>query len=115
MTKIIHICKVNLIMAEVDFDFNGKLDILEFVTFMSRVLFVNFDNMAELETAFKVFDTNGDGILSKEELRFAFWTFGVVEDDDDVEELMEMFDADNDGFLSYNEFVTMFSQFLLLY
>lgn len=102
-------------MAEVDFDFNGKLDILEFVCFMSKVLFINFDSMRELEAAFKVFDTNGDGFISKEELRFAFRTFGEADNDEDVEELMDVFDVDKNGSLSYDEFVRMFSQFLLLY
>ena len=101
-------------MAEVDFDFNGKLDIFEFVCYMSKVLLVNFDSMAELETAFKVFDTNGDGFISKDELRFAFRTFGENSCDEDVEELMEVFDVDKNGVLSYDEFVRMFS-FLLLY
>ena len=59
-------------MAEVDIDHNGKLDIVEFIVFMSKVLNVHFDNMEELKIAFRVFDANGDGKISKDELRFTF-------------------------------------------
>ena len=102
-------------MAEVDIDHNGKLDILEFIVFMSKVLNVHFDNMEELKIAFKVFDANGDGKISRDELRHTFRNIcGEQLEDDDIDKIISVYDDSKTGFLSYNEFVRMFSQYLLL-
>ena len=102
-------------MAEVDIDHNGKLDILEFIVFMSKVLNVHFDNMEELKIAFKVFDANGDGKISRDELRYTFRNIcGEQLEDDDIDKIISVYDDNKTGFLSYNEFVRMFSQYLLL-
>ncbi|EDO29449.1 predicted protein, partial [Nematostella vectensis] len=53
----------------------------------------------------RVFDRNGDGYISAEELRVAVTTLGDALTQDEAEELIGMLDQDGDGKLGYEEFV----------
>jgi calcium-dependent protein kinase len=60
---------------------------------------------------FKKFDTNGDGIISKEELtRVLKAIAGNTFDDSSVERLMEASDLNKDGKIQYEEFVAWVTQ-----
>lgn len=54
----------------------------------------------------RVFDRDGNGYISVEELRYVVTTFGEVLTNEEAEELIAMFDKNNDGQLEYEEFVT---------
>ncbi|KAH9729639.1 calmodulin [Citrus sinensis] len=58
--------EVQEMISEVDFDGNGSIDFLEFLTIMGRKMKENVSE--ELKEAFKVFDRDQDGFISAAEV-----------------------------------------------
>jgi len=63
--------------------------------------------MEEMRIAFRFFDKNGDGQISKEELRSCILRYGERFVDEDLEEMMKNADLDRNGFIDFSEFVEM--------
>merc|ERR1711982_315259 len=59
------------------------------------------DAVGEVCEAFGVFDKDGDGFISKEELKIVMENLGETLTDEELQEMMNEADADNDGKLSY--------------
>jgi calcium-dependent protein kinase len=59
-----------------------------------------------LASVFKAFDKNGDGMLSKEEIKDGYEKiFGQSINQEQIEEMFSRVDIDNSGFIDYSEFV----------
>lgn len=54
----------------------------------------------------RVFDRDGNGYISVDELRYVVTTFGEILTKEEAEELIAMFDTNRDGKLEYEEFVS---------
>ena len=66
---------------------------------------VKKDERLELEKQFKDWDTNGDGVLSKEEIINGYRkTYGKV-DENEIENMIKSIDLDGNGVIDYNEFL----------
>jgi len=100
--------QVNEMVAEADIDHNGTLELAEFIILMHNKV-GRSDQTEEMKMAFRVFDTNGDGTISKEEFKRCMVNFGEKFTDEDVDEMVASADIDNDGLIDYNEFVHMMS------
>ena len=98
--------ELNEMIAEVDIDGNGNIDFEEFVTLMNRRS-KETDTEEEVINAFKVFDKDGQGLISSTELRHIMTTLGDKLADDEVDEMIREADVDGDGFINYEEFVRM--------
>jgi len=61
----------------------------------------------ELLEAFKVFDKDGNGVLSPEELRKIISNLGEKLSDDEVDAIIREADTDGDGCINCDEFVKM--------
>ena len=61
-----------------------------------------------LVDAFRVFDKNGDGVISAAELRHALHSMEMGWSDDDISAIILVADKDRNGVLSYKEFVKQF-------
>jgi calmodulin len=98
--------EIKQIIQEVDIDGNGIIDFEEFVVMMNRR---NRESDAEEEVinAFRVFDTDSDGIISSSELRHVMTTLGDKLTDEEVDEMIREADIDNNGLIYYEEFVRM--------
>lgn len=57
--------------------------------------------------AFRLFDRNGDGKISKDELKYVLNDDGVQEAAKDMAELMKEIDQNGDGEIDFNEFMAM--------
>jgi len=65
------------------------------------------DTEEELIEAFKVFDRDGNGLISAAELRHVMTNLGEKLTDEEVDEMIREADIDGDGHINYEEFVRM--------
>ena len=63
------------------------------------------EQVAELKQAFAAMDTNGDGQVTKEELKSLLSQLGESVDDAVIDEMIKIADVNGDGKVDFNEFV----------
>ncbi|XP_060063077.1 uncharacterized protein LOC132543579 [Ylistrum balloti] len=97
-------------MLEVDEDGNGEIDFPEFLSMMSRRM-KDRGSKEDLQEAFRVFDLDGDGFITADELRHAMTSMGEKLTDEEVEEMIIDADADGDGRINYIECKAAFEMF----
>eukprot|EP00922_Rhytidocystis_sp_ex-Travisia-forbesii_P018961 GHVS01028159.1.p1 GENE.GHVS01028159.1~~GHVS01028159.1.p1 ORF type:complete len:518 (+),score=63.20 GHVS01028159.1:69-1622(+) len=101
--------EVDRVLASVDFDKNGFIDYSEFVTVcMDRRTLLS---QQRLETAFRLFDNDNSGKISKEELGKVFG-FNAI-DDRVWEQVLEETDTNKDGEVDLEEFSAMMHRICL--
>lgn len=66
-----------------------------------------FNPMADMMEAFKVFDKNGDGVISVSELRHVMNNLGERLTDRELQQMFRNADQDGDGEINFNEFLKM--------
>jgi len=89
-----------------DINGSGTVTFYEFLVAIARLASDEGDHETEEEyrQAFKVFDKDGDGLISAEELKHGMAKLGDKLTDKEVKELIREADMDNDGHLNYEEF-----------
>ena len=93
-------------IEDVDKDKSGTIDFQEFLGLMAWKM-KESGIEEELIEAFKVFDRDGNGLISAHELRFVMSTSGEQLTEEDIEEMIREADENGDGFIDYQEFVRM--------
>lgn len=98
--------EVEDMIKEADKDGNGTIDFAEFIEMMPTQ---ERDDNAEEEMleAFRVFDTDGNGSITADELRQIFVNLGEKLTEDEIADMIDEADTDGDGEINYQEFVTM--------
>ena len=91
---------------QADEDGNGTIDFAEFIKMMPSQ---ERDDNAEEEMleAFRVFDTDGNGSITADELRQIFNNLGEKLTEEEIADMIEEADTDGDGEINYQEFVAM--------
>ena len=93
-------------IKEVDLNSDGKIELDEFITLMSR-------NSPDTQTedkvinAFRVFDKEGNGLIATAELKHIMMTIGDKMTEAEADEMIHEADIDDDGVINYEEFVRM--------
>ncbi|CAB1101990.1 unnamed protein product [Ectocarpus sp. CCAP 1310/34] len=90
------------IMAKVDTDGNGGISFEEFVAMM-QLGEVETDFKKEINEAFKFFDKDGDGEVTRAELAEIMRGLGDTLTDDEIDLLVKVADKDGDGVISIDE------------
>ena len=91
---------------EVDLDGNGEIDFEEFVTLMNRRS-KETDTEEVILNAFRVFDIEGNGLLSITDMRHIMINMTDSGLEDDLDDILINADTDGDGFIKYEEFIRM--------
>lgn len=61
----------------------------------------------EMLEAFKVFDSDGNGMISADELKQIMFNLGEKLTQEEVDDMVKEADIDGDGEINYEEFVNM--------
>ncbi|XP_060692262.1 troponin C, skeletal muscle-like isoform X1 [Hemiscyllium ocellatum] len=101
--------ELDAIIEEVDEDGSGTIDFEEFLVMMVRQMKEEAKGKSEEELAefFRVFDTNFDGFIDRDELLAIIRCGDEHVTDEEVDELMREGDRNNDGKLDFDEWVKM--------
>jgi Ca2+-binding EF-hand superfamily protein len=88
-------------IRNVDTNANGAIDFNEFIEMMIKRDSRIEDDVAH---AFKVFDRDGDGLISEEELRLTMNNLGEPLTEEEVKSMIAEADLDGDGKINFQEF-----------
>ncbi|XP_033736460.1 calmodulin-like [Pecten maximus] len=91
----------------IDADGNGKIDFPEFLTMMINRNQNSSTYEDEMRQAFAVFDKDGNGFITGDELCQVMTSLGETLSDDEVNEMIGEADRNGDGKIDYKEFVKM--------
>ena len=81
---------------EVDVDGNGFIEFDEYLSLMARKM-KDTDADEELIEVFKIFDMDGNGLISADELRLVMQNLGDNMTEEEVNEMITLADMDGDS------------------
>lgn len=88
---------------------SGTIDLPEFLNMMAiKMAEANVEE--EILEAFKIFDKDGDGLITARELKHVMANLGEVLSEDEVDAMIKEADIDGDGSINYAEFFVMVSK-----
>ncbi len=102
--------ELHLMMKSVDTDQNGSVDFDEFICMMRAHLHDEEHAPTpedELKEVFNVFDKDGNGFISFEELKLAMINLGERLTTEELKAMMSAADTDGDGQINFEEFTAM--------
>ncbi|GKC59852.1 calmodulin-like protein 3 [Tanacetum coccineum] len=83
------------------------------LTFLTvKLIHVMQMDPAELRRVFQMFDRNGDGKITKQELAKSLENLGIYIPDDDLAQMIEKIDVNKDGFVDMEEFGELYQTIL---
>lgn len=107
--------QINQMVNAVDDNGDGVIDIDEFIAIMKsrkskgkKVKQKTYKD--ELKAAFKVFDIDGNGLISSSELSGIMTNLGENLSEDDIDFMIGLIDDNHDGEIDFNEFEKLMMQ-----
>lgn len=98
---------IRRMIDEVDADRTGDVCFAEFAVMIAMHMTPADKQADDLRKAFRIFDKDGDGFLTVEELRYAMINLGEPLTDLEIEEMILEADEDGDGMINYEEYIKM--------
>ncbi len=98
--------ELEIMINEVDEDGSGTIDFKEFLEMMAKKL-NDIDIEAELSDSFRVFDIDGNGMISVTELRYLLTSHGPKISHEEVDNIIRVADLDGDGHINFDEFIRL--------
>merc|ERR1711936_687792 len=95
-------------IENVDKNRNGTVDFEEFLEMMVNINESLADHYSVVAKAFQVFDMNGDGLITAEEIRETMRLLGESVSEDDIREMVVAADSNGDGLIDFSEFSNLF-------
>jgi len=107
--------EIKKMMNEVDEDQSGKIEFPEFCQLISnRFKDADIGNVASEEEVirevFQFFDRDGNGTISRAELRHIMTCMGERLSDQDINDMIEAADVNGDGEIDYKEFSALLNE-----
>ena len=91
-------------IKNVDKNAKGAIDFNEFIEMMIKTGMGSTSNDEDAAHAFKVFDRDGDGLITAEELRLTMNNLGEPLTKAEVKAMIAEADLDGDGKINFKEF-----------
>eukprot|EP00095_Tigriopus_kingsejongensis_P006271 maker-scaffold990_size72856-snap-gene-0.17 protein:Tk06271 transcript:maker-scaffold990_size72856-snap-gene-0.17-mRNA-1 annotation:"Calmodulin" len=88
---------------------SGTIDLPEFLNMMA-IKMAEINTEEEIMEAFKIFDRDGNGLITARELRNVMANLGESLTEDEVAAMIEEADSDGDGSINYAEFFVMINK-----
>ncbi|XP_018956086.1 calcium-binding protein 7-like [Cyprinus carpio] len=88
------------------FMYRGLCSIPDILSYRSPVSLPE-DEVEEIREAFKVFDRDGNGFISKQELGVAMRSLGYMPNEVELEVIIQRLDMNGDGQVDFDEFVAL--------
>ncbi|XGW12438.1 hypothetical protein V3C99_013274 [Haemonchus contortus] len=98
--------RIEAIISQTDIDGNGCIEIDEFLEALRKTL-LNPREERELREVFGVFDKNGDGMISADDLQMAMQSLGEKLSEADANDMIKEGDVDRDGMINFHEFIML--------
>ncbi|KJH43384.1 EF hand [Dictyocaulus viviparus] len=101
--------ELDFIFKEMDADDTGKIGKEEFIRYM-RCPPIRRTTLKELENQFRIFDSDGDGWLTEEEMTLILRETSDLNDTEVIHRMFSSTDTDGDGLINFAEFVKMMKE-----
>ena len=95
---------VNQFLMKLDVNANGVISKEEFMSAVDEIYSFPQSTVDEVVQAFQIFDINGSGKITVDEMKTILLKFTNEFNEDDVNAIFELIDVDQDGKVSYAEF-----------
>eukprot|EP00968_Pinguiococcus_pyrenoidosus_P020996 scaffold2658_cov246-Pinguiococcus_pyrenoidosus.AAC.2 len=99
--------EVEEMLKLVDTDFDDEFSFDEFLTIMESIMTTSIDSAKQDIEAFRYFDRNYDGVISKKELYSVMRSLGENLTDEELDDMMAEGDLNGDGTIDIGDFKAM--------
>uniref|UniRef100_A0A915DBT5 EF-hand domain-containing protein n=1 Tax=Ditylenchus dipsaci TaxID=166011 RepID=A0A915DBT5_9BILA len=101
--------ELDFIFSEMDRDKSGKINKESFVNYL-RSPPINSFTVSQLEQQFMAFDSDGDGLITQDELQGILEKIADLNDPEAVSQLFTTTDVHHHGRISFREFIKMMTE-----
>jgi len=95
------------LICEAGCDWDGNFTCDDFLSVALTSVQSQMNRVDDVKAAFRAFDHNGDGSISRDELRDAMRRFGHTLSKEECDEMFQEADLNRDGIIDWNEFLEM--------